>query len=51
MVKRRLSQIFSALKRGYTIDSFEGKFPVSQELGVPAAVSNTAVLAATTLAT
>lgn len=50
MIKKRLSQVFTALQKGFTLDTFEGKFPVYQEIGVPAALSNTAVLAATTLA-
>ena len=50
-IKRRLSQVLGALKKGYVIDTFEGKFPLTQEVWVPTALDADVTLAATTLAT
>ena len=48
-VKRRLSQVLGATKKGYGVDTFEGGFPMTQTMLDVEAVSAAKVLALTAL--
>lgn len=51
MVKKRLSSVLSAIRRGFAVDTFEGGFPLTQIVKAVGAASTTAVHAAVTLTT